>query len=161
MKKNYSKGFTLIELLVVVAIIGLLASVVLASLNSARSKGTDAAVKSNLKNAQTQAEIVFNTRTDHKNTYQDVCNNSNTEGLVDGTRGVGAQILAAAEATGLTEYFKNRAGSTTAATCNNNDDEWAFEAPLKSGGMWCIDSTGNSKEEPGTSFTAADDYTCI
>ena len=56
-----SSGFTLIELLVVVAIIGLLSSIVLASLNSARSKARDAYRISSIRQVQTALELYYDT----------------------------------------------------------------------------------------------------
>jgi prepilin-type N-terminal cleavage/methylation domain-containing protein len=53
------KGFTLIELLVVIAIIGLLSSVVLASLNSARAKSRDAKRISDLAQIRIALELYF------------------------------------------------------------------------------------------------------
>jgi len=56
-KKN--KGFTLIELLVVIAIIGILSSVVLASLNTARQKSRDAKRIADIKQLQLALELYF------------------------------------------------------------------------------------------------------
>lgn len=55
------KGFTLIELLVVVSIISLLASTVLASLTSARSKARDAKRKEDIHSIQTALALYYNT----------------------------------------------------------------------------------------------------
>ncbi len=58
--KKSAAGFTLIELLVVIAIIGLLASVVLVSLNSARAKARDTKRVADLNQFAKALELYFN-----------------------------------------------------------------------------------------------------
>lgn len=59
LKYSNNKGFTLIELLVVIAIIGILSSVVLASLNTARTKAKDAKRLSDMKQIQLALEFYY------------------------------------------------------------------------------------------------------
>ncbi|MEK7599217.1 MAG: type II secretion system protein [Patescibacteria group bacterium] len=70
-RSGAKRGFTLIELLVVIAIIGVLASVVLASLNSARRKSRDARRVADIKQIQLALELYF----DSKGEYPDVTSN--------------------------------------------------------------------------------------
>ncbi len=60
LRNKNQRGFTLIELLVVIAIIGLLASVVLLALNSARSKSRDAKRAADIRQIMTALELYFN-----------------------------------------------------------------------------------------------------
>jgi prepilin-type N-terminal cleavage/methylation domain-containing protein len=121
MTKTNTRGFTLIELLVVIAIIGILASVVLASLNSARDKGEDAAIKSNLNNARAQAELFYD---DHGRSYDGVCDT--------GTSTIATLVTAAT----------NAGGGAAAASCSDSDEAWAADKQLTTDEYYCVDSTG-------------------
>ena len=142
----------MIELLVVVAIIGILASVVLSSLNTARAKGADAAIKANLANIRAQAELVYDGNT--PNSYSGLCANTV----------VSNQTTAAANALGGTVINAlGTAGTATTVVCHVAADNsaWAVSSGTKvtPANSWCVDSTGSSKALVGI-FLAANVTVC-
>jgi len=151
-----TRGFTLIELLVVIAIIGILSSVVLASLNTARQKGADAAIKSNMTNARPQAELYYDS---NSNSYASICGDTTAGGV----KSVYDEILAAADSAGVPfSGSTNAAGDSSHAVCNDSATAWAAQVPLKatSGTFFCVDSSGQAVQTTATVIKSTGDYSC-
>ena len=65
MMKTYKKGFTLVELLVVIAIIGLLSTLAIVALNSARQRARDAKRVSDIRQIQTALQLYFDSQNEY------------------------------------------------------------------------------------------------
>jgi prepilin-type N-terminal cleavage/methylation domain-containing protein len=121
MLKLNKKGFTLIELLVVIAIIGILASIVLVSLNDARNKGYDTQIKSDIAQVRNTVELCY----DNQNGSYANCGVPNTNGVA----------LIAPPACGLA-YVVSVTATDYAVSGRLCSDNTLF---------WCVDTSGYSK----------------
>ncbi|MCR4276309.1 MAG: prepilin-type N-terminal cleavage/methylation domain-containing protein [Candidatus Parcubacteria bacterium] len=151
MHTHRSQGFTLIELLVVIAIIGILSAVVLASLNTARQKGNDAAIQSNLSAIATQAEIWYSTN-DNKYSAStgSICTHAGSifaDGVI--TKAINATVIA---------------NGGTALVCGVTASGYAVQSVMQTKNAsnatqyWCIDSSGQATK--ATTALGAGATTC-
>ncbi|MEK9131663.1 MAG: type II secretion system protein [Patescibacteria group bacterium] len=139
------KGFTLVELLVVIAIIGILSSIVIGSLNGARTKGNDAVVKAELAGIKPHADIWYDNTTvgGTNGSYGD----NTTVCATDGNGTVTATGMFADDSIlpTLVDIKKNGA-SGSVVVCNVSDDgqKWAtsISALKNAETSWCVDNSG-------------------
>ena len=142
-----NKGFTLIELLVVVAIIAVLTAIVLVSIDTAKKKGADASVKSNLDTIRQTAELFYS----DNNSYLPAGGVTYTTATCPSYNVAGTNMLSTNKsiAAAIAEAV-NRAGN--GSSCYNSSNTWAVAVglALDTSTSWCVDTSGAARAVPSS-----------
>jgi prepilin-type N-terminal cleavage/methylation domain-containing protein len=145
-----NKGFTLVELLVVISIVGLLSSVVFASVNVSRKKAADSSIKATLSGLRNQALLVYDNVGCYA--YSNSCSMGGytSAGRCSDAFGAGDSIFDNALIKPAITSAYNTSGGTSRANCVQaaNGGAWAIAVALKTvtTNSWCVDSTGASRQ---------------
>jgi len=146
------KGFTLIELLVVIAIIGILSTVVIGSVNSARTKGKESAAITSIQGVRVDAEIFY----DAAQTYASMCSNAGIMKLVNSATRAVAGGTTPADGTAISNTAIAAAGGTTgSAICTSSANAYVVALQLSPTTAYCVDNTGTAKKGSLTIATSA------
>lgn len=139
---NFKKGFTLIELLIVVAIIGILVGITLGYLSEAKTKGSDASVKSNLGTVRSTSEIFY---LDNFNSYLPVGGLTFNIGPCPSYDIAGTNMLSQNKV--MAEAIAEASANGKSSACYNSGLNWAVAVGLKSevNTSWCVDNEGVAK----------------
>ncbi len=139
------KGFTLIEVLVVIAIIGVLSGVVLGAVNSARSKASIVAVKSNVNGIRNSAALLYSS----VGSYDTLCDAGTTSGeqfraAFEQSTKADNTVLCLSSGTVV---FRSAGGAISSITKTATPEMWAVSVQMVNGNYFCIDYTGISREQ--------------
>jgi len=145
-KKN--RGFTLIELLVVIAIIGILSTIVLVSLSTARNKANDAAIQADMNQVRAIAEMVYG----DNNNYSSLCASG---GLCTSSGQCSGNAYTSQLSTIVSDVDNKNGSSHGAPSCYTNGSAYCSSATLNTG-SYCIDSTGYAGSKTCSNST----YSC-
>jgi prepilin-type N-terminal cleavage/methylation domain-containing protein len=126
---NQNRAFTLVELLVVIAIIGMLSSIVVVNVNTARNKAKDAVVKGNIDQIRTTAEMYYDST--GAQTYTNFC----------GTNGATICTTGDTSWQNVCAAIKAQNGGTN-PLCYSAATTYCVSSVLVGGGNVCRDSQG-------------------